>query len=504
MIKIQVNYRGKSHNVQVDPLLNLARNLFVQGFFKDVPLCGGLGICGNCEILCSVNPPQPSSKDLEYFSLKKLQFGWRLACSHYPVRNQHVKIPDHKMPPDLIQTSTDRAFCLGIDIGTTALKWAFVRDNARISYGRAINPQMGAGPDIMSRLSFAREDPDHQDLLKNLLRDDIRSILDLGPVPDDQVCITGNPTMIHFLLGRDISGLAVSPYSLDYAGGSSEQVEGYSNKVFIPPLWSPFAGADISAGLFWILEKIQPPYPFLLADFGTNGELVLALSPDKYLVTSIALGPALEGVGLRFGSPFQHGVASGFILDSQGFKTTDAWQTARVSGSGYISLLAHLLRLKLISVSGHFLPGRTPLARKIQEKIKNGRLNLTDSFYLEARDIEEILKVKAAFTLALSFLCAQADLTVEKLKTIFIAGALGEHSSSGDLETLGFLPPGFSHKCQVLGNTSLKGAILLACDNSKRPNILKQAEFVQAVNLSSNQEYISSRFAGHMVFEYPQ
>ncbi|MFP4396965.1 MAG: ASKHA domain-containing protein [Desulfonatronovibrio sp.] len=503
MIKIQVTYRAESRAVPVDPSRNLAMNLFVQGFFKGVPLCGGLGNCGKCALIFSNSPPKPSPKDLEYFSPEKLQAGWRLGCSHYPAKNQEVKVPENEAAFDFVWSSSGKPVSLAIDIGTTSLKWAFVHNNFKISYGQTVNPQMGAGPDIMSRLSFARESPDNQNLLMNLLSRNLGTILDLGPVPDDRICVAGNPAMIHLLLGRDISGLSVSPYFLDYFGGSSEQLGRQIKKAFIPPLWSPFIGADISAGLFWILEKQKPDFPFLLADFGTNGELVLALSRDKYLATSIALGPALEGVGLRFGSPFQRGVASRFILDRQGVKTPDSWRTGKVSGSGYISLLALLLRLKLISVSGHFLPAQTPIARKIEEKIEAGRLNLTDGFYLEAHDIEEILKVKAAFTLALSFLCAQADLPVEKLQTIFIAGALGEHSNSSDLETLGFFPSGFSHKCQVLGNTSLKGAILLAADNSKRRKIVEQAQFIQPVNLSSNQEYISSRFAGHMAFEYP-
>lgn len=503
MIKTQVTCCGKSHSVQVDPSMSLARNLFVQGFFRGVPLCGGLGSCGHCELKFSDNPPTPSSKDLEYFSSEKLKAGWRLGCSHYPVINQAVQVPDNITGLDFAWASSDKPVSLAIDIGTTALKWAFVHNNAQMSFGQTINPQMGAGPDIMSRLSFGREDPDNQNLLMNLLSRDVGSILDFGPVPDGRICITGNPAMIHLLLGRDISGLAVSPYFLDYSGGSSEQVGRHSQMVFIPPLWSPFVGADVSAGLFWILEKLKPDFPFLLADFGTNGELVLALSPDKYLATSVALGPALEGVGLRFGSPFQPGVAPKFILDSQGLKTPDIWHTGKVSGSGYISLLANLLSLKLISASGHFLRGQTPIARKIEEKIENGRLNLTDSFYLDANDIEEILKVKAAFTLALSFLCAQADLPVEKLQKVFIAGALGEHSAADDLETLGFFPPGSANKCQVLGNTSLKGAILLAADSSIRQKSIEQAEFIQPLNLSSHQDYISSRFAGHMVFEYP-
>jgi uncharacterized 2Fe-2S/4Fe-4S cluster protein (DUF4445 family) len=503
MLTAQVIYQHKSGTIIVDPSRTLAQNLFMQGFLKGVPLCAGIGTCGKCAVLFHDNPPKPSTKDQEYFSLQELNQGFRLGCSHYPGPGQSYEVSDFEAPSGFSWVSQDIPVCLGIDIGTTSIKWGFKHSSGLESPGEMINPQMGAGPEIISRMSFARENPGNFNLLRNLLVQELESILDLGRVKDDSICIAGNPAMIYFLLGRDISGLSVSPYSLDYTGGTSESLRSGAARFFIPCLWSPFVGADISSGLGWILEKIRPSYPFLLADFGTNGELVLAISPRKYIVTSVALGPALEGIGLKFGSPYREGVASSFVLSDQGLAAKDSWLGDRVSGSGYISLLAHLVRLKIISASGHFIQGPSPISRRIFSRIRDGRLSLGENFYLDGRDIEEILKAKAAFTLALSFLCAQGAILPDKLQAIYISGALGQHSNLSDLEALGFFPRGSSLKSHVVGNTSLKGAILLACDKDKREENISLAPYIQPVNLGARQEYISGQFAKHMAFEYP-
>ena len=505
MLRIQITHNGKFGTMDADPSKTLAQNLFVRGFIRHAPLCSGLGTCGQCAALFHGDPPVPSSKDMAFFTTEELARGLRLGCSHYPQEGQSLELTQAEEPAWFEWAGRENPVCLGIDMGTTSLKWGFLHPEGRMSLGQTVNPQMGAGPDIMSRLSFAREDSDNYKLLSRLLTREVQSILDLGPVPEKRVCVSGNPAMLYFLLSRDISGLSVSPYVLEYVGGVWEDLGRKPVKAFVPSLWSPFVGADISAGLSWILEEIRPAYPFLLADFGTNGELVLALSPERYLATSVALGPALEGIGLRWGSPYREGVASRFLLGSRGIEPGESWHTGRISGSGYISLLGHLIRLRLISAQGHFTyESSSPIARKIVENVKNGRLYLDRNLYMDGQDIEEILKVKAAFTLGLSFLCSRGGVLPDELSAIYIAGALGEHSNLIDLETLGFFPPGSSHKSRVVGNTSLKGAILLAGDNDKIQENIGLARFVESVNLGFSQDYISRQFARHMLFKYPR
>lgn len=503
MIPVKVFEKSSSKTLLFDPSRTLTQNLFVSGYLSKVPLCAGIGTCGQCAVVFISDPPGPAPKDIEYFNAEQLSSGFRLGCVHYPESNQCFRVASKPINREFSFAANLPVKSLGIDIGTTSIKWSFKHSDLSLSHGQTFNPQMGAGPEVMSRLSFAAENDENKDLLNHVLLNEVMSIINLHDAAPLDICVTGNPAMIHFLLNKNLAGLSLSPYSLDYFGGELEVIGSHEDEVYIPHLFSPFVGADASAGLTYILEMHQPEFPFLFADFGTNGEIVLGISPEKFLCTSIALGPALEGIGLRHGSPFQQGVAAGFCPTSSGIDANKPWTTDKISGSGYISLLANLLRLKNITSEGHFQKGNSPLALKIFSMINDKGLRLKKNIYLHPRDIEEILKVKAAFTLGVSFLCHKGNIAHDMIKSIYIAGALGENTSLNDLETLGFFPPGSANKAAVAGNTSLKGALLMADSLSARENNKRLAPMVESLNLAANKNYMAEHFIGHMFFEYP-
>lgn len=503
MIPVRVCDTSSSKTLLFDPSKTLTQNLFVNGYLSGVPLCAGIGTCGQCALIFKSNPPIPAHKDHDYFNADQLSSGFRLGCVHYPESNQHIQLTAKPSAGEFSFSSELPVKSLGIDIGTTSIKWSFRHSDSSLSYGQTFNPQMGSGPEVMSRLSFASASSENKDFLHDVLLKEVLSIITLHDAVPSSICVTGNPAMVYFLLNKNLAGLSVAPYSLEYFGGELEVVGSYENEAYIPYLFSPFVGADASAGLTYLLEVHQPDFPFLFADFGTNGEIVLGISPEKFLCTSVALGPALEGIGLRHGSPYEQGVASSFSLTSSGIDANGPWTTGKISGSGYVSLLANLLRLKNITSEGHFRGGSSPLAFKIFSKINDKGLRLKNNLYLHPGDIEEILKVKAAFTLGVSFLCDQSNLAHGMIKSIYIGGALGEHTSLNDLETLGFFPPGSANKAEIVGNTSLKGALLMADSLSTRGLNKKLAPMVESLNLATNKGYMADSFLRHMVFEYP-
>ena len=87
--------------------------------------------------------------------------------------------------------------------------------------------------------------------------------------------------------------------------------------IYIPPLPAPFVGGDVSAGLAALLEA-DIPRPFVLADLGTNGELALVTEAGDLWLTSVPLGPALEGIGTECGQLGGPGVVTGFMLTPMG------------------------------------------------------------------------------------------------------------------------------------------------------------------------------------------
>jgi len=59
------------------------------------------------------------------------------------------------------------------------------------------------------------------------------------------------------------------------------------------------------------------------------------------------------------------------------------------------------------------------------------------------------------------------------------------------------------HKCRVLGNSSLRGALVLAVDSAARKWVLNLPRKLQVLDLAGDRGYVNANFHRHMHFEYP-
>jgi uncharacterized 2Fe-2S/4Fe-4S cluster protein (DUF4445 family) len=304
--------------------------------------------------------------------------------------------------------------------------------------------------------------------------------------------------------------------------------------AYIPPLPAPFLGGDLSAGLVALHfgQPDPPEYPYLLADLGTNGEFILALGPDRFLAASVPLGPALEGIGMRCGSTAMPGVWVDFQFSAQGLRPVampfpdsiqsgmegaqqpldarrhgfaNAHTDQRISGTGYLALLSGLRRLGLVSEDGRFVEGQHPLARRIGQAVVevNGQrcFQLNPDVLVTGHDVEEVLKVKAAFHVAFSRLLQEARLDPGALKAMYLCGALGEHVATDALEELGFVPLGMHHKMHALGNTSLIGAALLARCSQAREWIEQVVPCMTTLAIGQEDDFLQ-QFLQRLVFRH--
>lgn len=395
--------------------------------------------------------------------------------------------------------------CLAVDFGSTSLHYAAVTGDAPLDAAIAVNPQIGAGSDIISRLAFARRSGGITRLagvsraaIARMVRE---AGMNSGAGTVGEICLAANPAMTMLVLEKDISGLAAAPYRLDYRAGSCENIPGLP-PMWVAPLIGPFVGGDISAGYAFLACEQGAQYPFVLADMGTNGEFILALSPTEALAASLPLGPALEGIGMRCGSEARPGVVTGFALSPSGlapqiFSGGASGQPSGqlserllgMSGTAYISLAAQLLRQGIIEPSGLFARSRPamPLAARLWGQLRDteaGRaFYVSDSLYLAAADVEELVKIKGAFSLALKLLLAEAGLGFADLSRLYLAGSLGAHVDVAALEKLGFIPPGGGAKVEAVGNTSLAGAALLCKKPELRQNLADWAARVRVLDL---------------------
>ena len=538
--------------LEAAPGVPLSQAVWLSGLVPPLPLCGGLGRCGRCRLRFRRAAPPPLPAESVVFTPEELAVGWRLACRHtVPEAGGDLELelpaedfyapdagagaaapkaaalsptglhagqlgtsafaaaaPGSKTAAPGSETAAPGSetaapgsqvdalpdLVLAVDLGTTSLYWQAVDQEGRTAaQGHGLNPQAGAGADVMSRLAVARE-PQGRGILAALVRRELQAVAEglavrgVGRIV--RLCLAANPAMTAIFLDRDVSGLCAAPYRLDFTGDVVADVPGLP-PVYVPPQPAPFVGGDVSAGLAALLER-GAPRPFVLADMGTNGEMAL-LTDTALWLTSVPLGPALEGIGPQCGQQAGPGVVTGFALTPLGLTArlfaepaaaaphgaacpcsacaavgpgTQPEPAARargISATGYLSLLAVLLRAGLLQSDGRLDPAPAmPLTRRLAAGLEHGRLRLPHGLWLDAGDVEELLKVKAAFALALEALLRAADLPVAGVARLCLAGSLGAHVCLEDLETLGFLPAGLARRTEAVGNTALEGAALLA------------------------------------------
>ncbi|MFT3957595.1 MAG: ASKHA domain-containing protein [Desulfovibrio sp.] len=539
------------------PGQSLSQAIWLSGLVRPLPLCGGLGRCGRCRVRFVHHAPPCLPAEEDVFSSSQLEAGWRLAC------RRQVPDPgmtaaggatalDLELPPENLvlpagaqatghlhgHGMTQPDLALAVDLGTTSLCWRALDMQGRaVAEGRTLNPQAGAGADVMSRLAVARA-PEGRAVLAGLARRQLLDIMDSlaqsGGGRVTRLCLAANTAMTDIFLDRDVEGLCAAPYRLAHCGDETVELPDFP-PLYVPPLPAPFVGGDVSAGLAALLEA-DVPRPFVLADLGTNGELALVTETGQLWLTSVPLGPALEGIGPECGQLAGPGVVTGFTLTPLGLAAqfyegarpdaVDAADVARhhvtpgsvcpcpacqgatagqnsaagagvggavargISATGYLSLLALLLRAGVLRNDGQFVANPAmPLARKLAAGLEppagtgepaasglarsGARLRLPHGLWLAAADVEALLQVKAAFALALDALLRAADIPAGNVAAVCLAGTLGEYVRPDDLETLGFVPAVLAPRIRAVGNTALDGAALLALHSKKIPPLAR-------------------------------
>ena len=555
---------GRATGIAFLPGQTMAQAVYLSGNFAPPALCSGLAACGRCRmrVLTPEHAPAPTETDRRRFTEDELRLGWRLGCRHMPRPGMRAALPPEirasgfaafqefdapaameiELPPAIkgdCGHRPGRTLGLAVDIGTTTLEWELFPLASEsggtppppLWRGACINPQMGAGSDVLARLAVAGT-PGGGESLRRLTLAALRSLQADSLIPERSgfpapelagLCLAGNPAMTAITLGLDTAGLAAAPYALPTTGGGWAELPGLA-PAWIPPQLSPFSGGDISAGYAFLAcnpAREAPPYPFLLADMGTNGEFLLALKPDLAFTASVALGPALEGTGLSHGTEARAGAVAGFqarpggpvplLLEEQpgreGWRAVPATgneASPGITGTGYLSLLHTLLRHGGMDEDGRFIPARGGIFRDALSEGAGGTgqcLRLPLGLALYAADVEELLKVKAAFSLGLRRLFARAGIAARDLAAVCLAGALGRHTDKEALEGLGFFPPGMAKRLCSVGNASLAGAALLLRRPDARDALCRWAVRVRPVDLASDPEFMRD-YTAHMRFRW--
>lgn len=300
---------------------------------------------------------------------------------------------------------------------------------------------------------------------------------------------------MHLLLGIPCKNIANAPYIPSFTSkmeikaaelGLNINPEAY---LVTLPLISGYIGADTVAAVL-ACGMAEDDEISLLLDIGTNGEIVLG-NREELLSCSTAAGPAFEGVGISFGIGGVDGAIDHVDLKKIPIYTTIGGTAPKgICGSGIVDTVAELLKYKIIDNTGMFSE---------EYGKKHFILDKKSNIYVTQQDIRQIQLAKAAISAGIKVLVKHMQISLDKIKNVYLAGGFGNYINIESAAIIGLIPPELKKRVKLIGNGAGTGAImcLLSEDMMKKACLIKDSiRYLELSNLAA----FSKKFINGMYF----
>ena len=365
---------------------------------------------------------------------------------------------------------------LAVDLGSTTVAMELVDLNAGkvIAVESEVNRQVSFGNEILSRIFAAHEDPEKLEQIRNATQETLQDLMEkltektgIDTKNASMMVISGNTTMIHFLLGLDAFTVFMTPYATVVTDpgffDAGELGLNMNGMVFLVPAKSNYVGGDITSGALALgLHRSEEVNVFL--DIGTNGELLIG-NRDFMVAGAGAAGPALEGEVIRTGMRAQPGAVDGVSIrnDEVTLSTIGGIAPKGICGSGIADLLAELYLEDVLDFRGKFNPENSSRMEKI-----NGEwaYRYADGLYFFQSDVDQFLATKAAAHTMVEYMLQKIGLPMEEISKFYLAGAFGTHIKVSSGVAIGMYPDLPQERIIPAGNSSLLGARALLLNAS--------------------------------------
>ncbi len=464
--------------------------------------------------------------------------------------------------------TTAAHYGLAVDLGSTTVVMQMIDMNTKavLAEAKAMNGQIRFGDDILTRIIYAKDDPAHQQELAAATQDTFLTLFQTleahcGISADHcaVMILSGNTTMIHFLLGLDAWTVFSSPYALTlfqtleaHCGISADHCAvmilsgnttmihfllgldawtvfsspyapvttapgaffgheiglAFSGVVYIIPAIANYLGGDITSGLL-TTDFYKKDGLSVFFDIGTNGELVLGNS--SFLIAGAgAAGPALEGGISRYGMRACDTAIDSIRIEgaSLTFTTIGNTRPAGICGSGIIDLIAQMRLNGWIDISGKLDPEASDRIVFLPEAQEYAAVYATaeesahgEMLYFSQTDILQYLDTKAAAHTMVDCLLEASGFTEHDITAFYTAGAFGTYANLESAVTVGIFPDLPRERFHCLQNSSLAGARELLLDKSRTDDIQYLLDTVYCIQFASMPDFLikmqASKFIPH-------
>lgn len=419
--------------------------------------------------------------------------------------------------------TTPRQAAIAIDLGTTTVSLQLIDlQTGRVTAEASdYNGQISYGEDIITRIIYSTRSTGLaklQSAAVNTIWNLIQQVVEKSGIEFCSIthlCVSGNTTMIHLLLGLDPRYIRVDPYipaatHFPWIKASNIGIR-IASGVYLKctPCVASYVGGDIVAGVL-ASGMINSERMTLYIDIGTNGEMALG-NRDWLLSCSCSAGPAFEGAGVKHGMRATRGaieqVRINEVTKEPMIITVDSRRPIGICGSGLIDVLAELFLTGVIDERGKVnVDLETPRARQgsnggeyvlawADESGTNRDIMITDV------DIDNLMRAKAAVFAGINIMLDEVGMSMDQVDEVLIAGAFGQYLEIDKAIIIGLLPDIDTEKIKFVGNGSLLGSYLMALSRNLIEEANRIAGMMTYMELSTNpgfmDQYVSALFLPH-------
>ncbi len=416
----------------------------------------------------------------------------------------------------------ERLYGLAVDIGSTTVAGYLcdLRTGQVLATEAMMNPQVRYGEDLMSRVTYAMQEPGgasrmHRAIIKTLndiaARAGAAAGIDPGAITD--LVLVGNTVMHHLLLGIDPQELGHVPFALATHDALDLKARDLGltavhagAQVHVLPCIAGHVGAD-NVGVLLAEQPNLDDLVSLVVDVGTNAEILLG-NRARMLSASSPTGPAFEGAHIRHGQRAAPGAIERVRIDLEAgcvrYKVIgdERWSNelepdmslrpTGICGSGIIEVVAELFIAGLIDRSGRFAAdaaARCPAVRPVgtvaelvlapAEETATGQ-----EIVVTQQDVRAIQLAKGALYAGTRML--MDALGVTKVDRIKLAGAFGSYIDPYHALALGMLPDCPLEHVSAVGNSAGDGARIALLNAGQREVARQAARRVEYVETGGN------------------
>jgi len=414
----------------------------------------------------------------------------------YPVKHSGVLFVAESIRDNcsrVVELADKVGYCIGsdhenillVDLGTTKIAYQVYTTSAElVDEGVVVNPLVKYGLDIVTRLARAVDNPSIYMEMRRELNTVIADLINRHKAL--LTAVAGNSVMESMLAGLPLTSLAEKPFQPIAQGLFIHSID--STPVLLAPLIAGFVGGDAFADLA-ATEYLGVGKPYLVIDLGTNTETMLVKETGEVYATSTPAGPAFEGY-LSSGSTVVHGGI--YRVRIKSFTESGApvfeyhGEPTGLLGSGVISLVAELLRNKLVDATGRFIKGYVEHGGLKAYIVASGGENVV----FTQRDMRELQKALAAVKTSWRILLDIAGVKPEELKYVVLSGSFGSSIDPRDAVDLGITPPIHEEKVVSIGNGVLAGLKPYVFDKGFYERMNNLLPEIRHVNLAEQPDYM--------------